>query len=88
MKIKDGFVLKELAGSFMVVPLGSQVMNFSSIIKLSESGAFLWRLLDDEKTIDELTCAMLSEYEVDEAKARADIEKFIKKLEDADLLEK
>ena len=88
MKIKDGFVLKELAGSFMVVPLGSQVMNFSSIIKLSESGAFLWRLLDDEKTIEELTEAMVSEYEVDEAKARADIEKFIKKLEDADLLEK
>lgn len=87
MKIKDGFVLKELAGSFMVVPLGSQVMNFSSIIKLSESGAFLWRLLDDEKTIDELTQAMLSEYDVDESKARTDIEKFVKKLEDADLLE-
>lgn len=87
MKIKDGFVLKELAGSFMVVPLGSQVINFSSIIKLSESGAFLWRLLSEDKTVDDLTCAMLSEYEVDEERAKADIEKFIKKLEDADLLE-
>lgn len=87
MKIKDGFVLKELAGSFMVVPLGSQVINFSSIIKLSESGAFLWRLLSEDKTVDDLTGAMLSEYEVDEERAKADIEKFIKKLEDADLLE-
>ena len=87
MKIKDGFVLKELAGSFMVVPLGSQVINFSSIIKLSESGAFLWRLLSEDKTVDDLTCAMLSEYEVDEERAKADIEKFMKKLEDADLLE-
>lgn len=87
MRIKDGFVLKELAGSFMVVPLGSQVINFSSIIKLSESGAFLWRLLGEDKSIDDLTCAMLSEYEVDEERAKADIEKFIKKLEDADLLE-
>ena len=88
MEIKDGFVLKELAGSYMVVPLGSQVINFSSIIKLTESGAFLWRLLSDDKTVDELIDAMLSEYDVDETKARVDIEKFIKKLEDADLLEK
>ena len=87
MKIKEGFVLKELAGSSMVVPLGSQVVNFSSIIKLSESGAFLWQLLSEDKTIDELTDAMLSEYDVDEDRAKADIEKFIKKLEEADLIE-
>ena len=87
MKIKEGFVLKEIAGSHMVVPLGSQVMNFTSIIKLSESGAFLWSLLSDDKTIDELTDAMLSEYDVDDTKARTDIEKFINKLKDADLIE-
>ncbi len=71
----------------MVVPLGSQAMKFSSIIKLSESGAFLWSLLNDEKTVDELTNALLSKYDVDETKAREDIEKFIKKLDDADLLD-
>ena len=87
MKIKEGFVLKEIAGSHMVVPLGSQVENFSSIIKLSESGAFLWNLLSNEKTIDELVDAMLCEYDVDETKAREDIEKFIHKLEDADLVD-
>lgn len=87
MKIKDGFVLKEIAGSHMVVPLGSQVANFSSIIKLSESGAFLWSLLSEDKTVDELVYALLGEYDVDEIKAREDIEKFIKKLDDADLID-
>ena len=87
MKIKEGFVLKEIAGSHMVVPLGSQVANFSSIIKLSESGAFLWSLLSEDKTIDELVYALLGEYDVDEIKAREDIEKFIKKLDDADLID-
>ena len=87
MKIKDGFVLKEIAGSHMVVPLGSQVANFSYIIKLSESGAFLWSLLSEDKTVDELVYALLGEYDVDEIKAREDIEKFIKKLDDADLID-
>ncbi len=87
MKIKEGFVLKEIAGSHMVVPLGSQVANFSSIIKLSESGAFLWSLLSEDKTVDELVYALLGEYDVDEIKAREDIEKFIKKLDDADLID-
>ena len=87
MKIKEGFVLKEIAGSHMVVPLGSQVANFSSIIKLSESGAFLWSLLSEDKTVDELVSALLGEYDVDEIKAREDIEKFIKKLDDADLID-
>lgn len=87
MKIKDGFVLKEAAGSFLVVPLGSQVVDFCSIIKLSETGAFLWSQLESETTVDAVVDALLSEYEVDSDKAYADVNKFIDKLKDANLLE-
>lgn len=87
MKIKDGFVLKAIAGSYMVVPLGSQVTQFGSIIKLSETGAFLWDKLSVDVEKSELVSALTGEYDVDESTASADIDKFIEKLKTSDLLE-
>ena len=87
MKIKNGFVLKAIAGSYMVVPLGSQVVDFGSIIKITETGAFLWEKLTQDVTKDELLSAMLSEYDVEETVASRDIDKFLLKLKDADLLD-
>lgn len=86
MKIKDGFVLKAIAGSYMVVPLGSRVSEFGSIIKLSETGAFLWYLLTQDRKKEELVSALTDEYDVDAVTASADIDKFIDKLGAADLL--
>ncbi|MBQ2971715.1 MAG: PqqD family protein [Ruminococcus sp.] len=87
MKVKKDFVLKEIADSFLVVPLGSQVVNFGCIIKLSETGAFLWNQLEEDKTESELVSALLSLYDVDESKATADVSNFVRKLKEADLLE-
>lgn len=87
MKIKDGFVLKAVAGSYLVVPLGSSVVDFSSIIKLSETGAFLWAQLESDKSKDELVLALTNEYDVNNETASQDIDKFLNKLKDADLLE-
>ena len=87
MKIKDNFILKKIAGSYLVIPVRTAAVDFSGVIKLSETGAFLWELLKDERTADELTAKLLEEYEVDEATAAADVERFIEKLRGADFLE-
>ncbi len=87
MKIKEGFVLKAVAGSHLVVPLGTQVVDFGSIIKLSETGAFLWSQLCDDKSKEELISALTAEYDVDTDTASTDIEKFLQNLKEADLLE-
>ncbi len=87
MKIKNGFVLKAIADSYMVVPLGSCVKEFSSIIKLNESGAFLWSKLETDKTENELIDAMLSEYDIDEKTAKIALDKFLNKLKENDLLD-
>lgn len=87
MKIKNNFVLKKIAGSYMVVPVRSRAVDFSGIIKLTESGAFLWRLLEQGADREELISKMLEEYDVDEATAAADIDRFIAKLNEADLIE-
>lgn len=86
MKIVDGFILKNIADTFVVVPLGTNTVSFRSIISLNESGAFLWSQLETEKTEQELLEAMLKEYDIDEQTARADIAEFIEKLKKAELL--
>lgn len=77
MKIKSGFMLREIAGQWLVVPVGSRVVEFNNIMTLSESGAILWRLLEKGAEEDELVSALLSEYDVDEATARNDVRSFI-----------
>ena len=87
MKIKEGFMLKNIAGANVVVPVGSNTVSFKSVITLNESGAFLWKRLENETTPEDVIKAMLVEYDVDEATAKADIDEFIELLKKADLLQ-
>ncbi len=87
MKIKEGYLLRTVAGSNIVVPVGEGSMDFSGVITLNEVGAFLWKGLESDNTQDGLLTALLGEYEVDEAVAKADIADFVDKLKGAGLLE-
>ena len=87
MKVKDGFVLRAIAGSNIVVPVGAATAQFNGMITLDDSGAFLWRELEKGADVDSLTEALLREYDVDEATARACAADFIAKLEEAGCLE-
>lgn len=87
MKIKDGFLLREVAGSHIVVPVGGAQMDFNGVVTLNPVGAFLWGLLEKDTDGQTLTQAVLNEYEVDEATARADIDRFVEKLRAKGLIE-
>ena len=87
MKLKSDYVLKKIAGSYVVIPVRSRAVDFTGIIKITESGAFLWEKLEKGAERDELIAAMLEEYDVNEAIASADIDRFIEKLKEADLFE-
>lgn len=80
MKIKDGFILKEMAGSWVVVPVGENMVNFQMMMTLNESGAFLWNQLAEEKTEEELVSALLEEYDTDAETAAADVKEFLQAL--------
>ncbi len=86
MKLKKGFVLREVAGDTVVVPAGAEI-NFNGMITLNETAKTLWLALENDTDIDGLTKALLSEFEVDEATARAAAEKFVEKLKGLDFLE-
>ncbi len=87
MKIKEDFLLRKVADSYVVVPVNNLTLDFNGIINLNETGAFLFELLQKGADMEELVQKMLDEYEVTRDKAENDIDKFIKKVKDADILE-
>lgn len=87
MKIKDDFILRKVAESYVVVPVGSMTLDFNGIINLNETGAFLFGILQKGAEKDELLSKMLDEYDVTLQKAESDINDFVRKLKDADILE-
>ena len=87
MKIKKGFILREVAGSHIVVAVGQAVKTFNGIINLNPTSALLWKNLEKGAEKEELVSALLAEYDVSEEIAKGDVEKFIQKLTEAGLVE-
>ena len=77
MKIQPGFTLKEVADSFVIVPTGANIVDFSAMITINETGAFLWECLKDDVTTEELCNKLCAEYDVDKETVLADIEEFV-----------
>ncbi len=86
MKIAEGFLLKSIAGTNVVVPTGSNTVSFGNVITLNETGVFLFELLENDTTEENLVASMLKEYDIDEATAKADVAEFVGKLKEAGLL--
>ena len=89
MKTKKGFNLRTVCGENIIVAEGLENIDFSRIINLNESAAFLWRSIQEKNfDVDALTNLLTSEYEVDEQTARQDIEKLIDEWYNAGLIDK
>ena len=87
MKIKDGYILKTVAGCSVVVSSDVETMDFTNMLNLNGTGAFLWENLENETTEDELAKKLLCEYDVDEAVSRKDVSAFLENLRGAGLLD-
>jgi len=88
MRKKKGFTLRTICGENIIVGEGIENIDFSRIISMNESAAYLWKeIKDSEFTVDSLTQLLLKEYEVDEATARSDAEALTKKWLEAGIIE-
>ena len=88
MKIKGDFMLREIAGQSIVVPLGNNVVSVNGIITLTESAVILWKKLENGVGgIDELTDALLNEYDVDRETALNSVEEFIGQLREKGMID-
>lgn len=87
MKIKEGFLLREVAGSHIVVPVGKAEMDFNGMMTLNPVGAFIWSALETDATEEAIVQKVLETYEIDEATAARDVHAYIEKLRGAGLIE-
>ena len=87
MKLRKDFVVRQVADTWVVVPVGQAVVDFGGMLTLNESGALLWNALETGADEDALVRALTSEYDVSEDIAREDIAAFLNKLQKAGCLE-
>ena len=80
MKIKDGFILKDVAGSKIVIATGDAKMSFNGVITFNSVGAEIFDLLDGTNTPEEIIAKISSEYNVDSATVEKDFNALVEKL--------
>lgn len=86
MEIKKELLKREIAGDSFLIPIGTSVYENNGMFVLTELGAFIWDLLPQADSAEDILQKVLAEYEVDEATAKADIAEFLQKLRDLEIL--
>jgi hypothetical protein len=87
MKIKSGYLLREVAGQFIVVPVGNQAISFNGIITLNKSGKVIWEVMQKETSVEEIVQALKKVFEVSDEVANKDVNTFLETLKKHSLVE-
>ena len=87
MKIKHGFILRNIADETIIVPIKQSINDFNGLLSLNESGTFLWKVLQSECEKEDIVDAFMKEYSVDEKSAAEDIDAFLESLIKAGVLD-
>ncbi len=77
MKRNPDYLLRSVAQSKVVVPVGKAAVAFPGMVNLNETGAFLWELLETEQTVVSLAAALEKEYGISNERAVEDVENFL-----------
>jgi len=88
MKIKEGFLLREIAGTQIVVPIGERVIDFKGMMILNDVSANVWAFMSEDKTFDDILGFILETYEVDMQTAKGDLTRLIEQMKESGVLEK
>ena len=86
MKIKNGYIMREVAGENVVIAVGEAARDFKGMIRLNPTGAFLWKLLESDTDDSAMLAAMLDKYDIDEDTAKRDIAAFVSSVKGAGLI--
>lgn len=86
MKLKKEFILREIAGEYILVPTGETTLNFNGLITVNELGAFIWNNIEKVNSEEDILKLILDEYEVEENMAREDLNEFLDKLKGAEII--
>lgn len=80
MIIKKELITRQIAGETVLVPVGKTVYDANGLFVLNELGAFIWTLLPEVETEEEICQAVLAEYDVAPETAARDVAEFLNEL--------
>lgn len=86
MKVSDEFILREIAGEYMLVPVGSAAASFNGLITMNEVGNFIFNALRTEQTEAALLEQITAEYDVPADTAKNDLREFLDQLRQVNAL--
>ena len=87
MKIKDGYILKSVAGSNVVIATGMERMDFRGIITFNDTGAEIFNMLNGTYTVEEIIGKLVKDYEISYDVAKTDVMNLIEKMRSQGLIE-
>ena len=89
MKLKEGFEIQNVCGEHIIVPTGIENVDYSKIISLNETAAYLWENVSGKEsfTVEDLVQLLLNEYDVEESIAREDSQAIIECWNEMELIE-
>jgi polyhydroxyalkanoate synthesis regulator phasin len=89
MKLKEGFVLRQVCGENVITGEGLGAINFGKLLALNETAAWLWKEADaqGEFTVNSLADKLCEEYEVTAEQARQDVDAIVKKWQEVEVVE-
>ena len=88
MKLNENYVLKTVAGTPVVVPVGDAIKNIKGMITLNGPAECIWKALEQGKEFEEIVAVLKKEYDAPEELLRNDLSAFIEKLESYNILDK
>ena len=86
MKFKKEFMLREIVGETILIPMGDSNNHFNGIITINDLGKFIWENYESSKDEEDLLHKILEEYEVEEKEAKEDLDEFLEKLRQVDII--
>lgn len=87
MKIKQGFVMRDVAGQAVAIATGEASKSFHGMVKLNDTGAFIWNGIEKGLGEAEIAEQLAASYDVEVGQALKDVESFIARMRDAGLVE-
>ena len=87
MKARDGFVLRDVGGSAVLVPIGARVVDFNGLVKLNDTGRCIWELLDGAHSVGDITEVLVARFAIEREQAEKDTREFLTELTRIGLLE-
>lgn len=87
MRTKSGFVLREVAGEYMLIPVGEQSGVIDGIITLNSVAAVVWKALEEKRGKEGALEDILARYDVDAEMASSDLDQLLRRMANAGLIE-